>query len=106
MTTTTAAVDIQKEVRGYVLIFVSLLALTGLGVIVHILNPSFLVRIVLILGIATIQATLSACYFMHLISEKKLINWILLITFLNFVGMVIILLGAMSNPIHGTTHVT
>jgi cytochrome c oxidase subunit 4 len=42
------------------------------------------------LFIATIKGSLVACYFMHLISEKKLIYAVLVITVIKFVALMIL----------------
>ena len=41
--------------------------------------------IVIGLFIASVKATLVACFFMHLIAEKKLVYWILLLTVAFFI---------------------
>ena len=42
------------------------------------------------LVVATIKASLVACFFMHLISEKKLIFWVLALTVVFFVFLMLI----------------
>ena len=39
------------------------------------------------LVVATIKGSLVACYFMHLISEKKLIYWVLAVTVAFFIAL-------------------
>ena len=65
--------DIQKHVRKYVLVFVALLALTVVTVTVSYLNLGLAGTITVALIIATIKGSLVASYFMHLISERKMI---------------------------------
>jgi cytochrome c oxidase subunit IV len=74
------AVDIDKHVKVYIVVFVALMALTLITVAVSYLHLPTKTAIALALFIATIKGSLVACYFMHLISEKKLIYVVLLIT--------------------------
>ena len=77
-------VDIDKHVRTYIIVFVTLLFLTVVTVAVSYLHLSTVPAIALALVIATVKASLVACYFMHLISEKKLIYWVLILTVVFF----------------------
>src|SRR3990170_1661792 len=79
------AADIDKHVRVYIIVFVALMALTLVTVAVSYLDLSTPMAIALALFIATIKGSLVACYFMHLISEKKLIYAVLVITVIKFV---------------------
>ena len=74
------AIDIDKHVRVYLLVFVALAILTVVTVGVYYLELSTAGAIAVALLIATVKGSLVACYFMHLISEKKLILWVLLLT--------------------------
>jgi caa(3)-type oxidase subunit IV len=40
--------------------------------------------------IATVKGSLVACYFMHLISEKKLILWVMLLTVVFFIVLLLV----------------
>ena len=75
-----SAADIQKHVRAYILVFVSLMVLTVVTVAIKYYHLPTHAAIGVALLIATIKGSLVACYFMHLISEKKLILWVLLLT--------------------------
>jgi len=72
--------DIQKHVRKYVVVFVALLALTLVTVAVSYLDLSKTGAIVVALIIATVKGSLVATYFMHLISEKRMIYMSLILT--------------------------
>jgi cytochrome c oxidase subunit 4 len=74
------AADIDRHVRTYILVFASLLVLTGVTVGIYYLHLSPGPAIALALLVATVKGSLVACFFMHLISEKKLIFWVLLLT--------------------------
>jgi cytochrome c oxidase subunit IV len=81
------AVDIDKHVRVYITVFVALMALTLITVAVSYLDLSTPMAIAVAVFIATIKGSLVACYFMHLISEKKLIYAVLVITVVKFVAL-------------------
>src|SRR5215217_325648 len=79
------AAEIDRHVKVYVVVFVALMALTLITVAVSYLHLPTVPAIALALVIATVKGALVACYFMHLISEKKLIYVVLAITVLNFI---------------------
>ena len=81
------AADIDKQVRVYIIVFVALMALTIITVAVSYLDLPFHVAVALALFVATIKGSLVACYFMHLISEKKLIYAVLVITVVKFIAL-------------------
>ena len=73
-------VDIRKHVRVYILVLVALAVLTLVTVAVSYIHLSLLPAVAVALTIATIKGSLVACYFMHLIDEKKLIYAVLVLT--------------------------
>jgi len=81
------AADIDKHVRVYIIVFVALMALTLITVAVSYLHLPPKAAIAVALFVATIKGSLVACYFMHLISEKKLIYAVLLITAIKFIAL-------------------
>jgi cytochrome c oxidase subunit 4 len=78
------SIDIDKHVKTYILVFVSLMVLTLVTVSVSYLHLPVHQAITVALVIATVKGSLVACYFMHLISEKKLILWFLVLTVVFF----------------------
>lgn len=74
------AIDLDKHVRTYLMVFTSLLVLTGVTVGASYFHLPLVPAIGLALLIATIKGSLVACYFMHLISERKLIYAVLILT--------------------------
>jgi len=78
-------IDVGKHVRTYMIVFAALLVLTVVTVAVSYLHLSVVTAIVLALIIASVKGSLVACYFMHLISERKLIYAVLLLTVVFFV---------------------
>lgn len=88
------AVDIQKHVRVYLIVFASLAVLTIVTVAVSYLHLEVHEAIIIALIIATIKGGLVASYFMHLISEKKLIYGILILTVIFFLALMLLFVGA------------
>lgn len=83
----TSHADIQKHVRTYVMVFLALGVLTGITVAVSYLHLTIVPAVLLALFIASIKGTLVAAYFMHLIGERKLIYWVLVICAVFFVTL-------------------
>ena len=79
--------EIDKHVRVYITVFVALMALTLITVAVSYLHLSTPKAIAVALFVATIKGSLVACYFMHLISERKLIYLVLGITVIKFIAL-------------------
>jgi cytochrome c oxidase subunit IV len=81
------AIDIDKHVRVYITVFVALMVLTIITVAVSRLHLSVPIAVTVALLVATVKGSLVACYFMHLISEKKLIYAVLVLTGAFFVAL-------------------
>lgn len=79
--------EIRKHVRAYILVFAALWTLTVITVAISYLHLQTHLAVALAVFVATIKGSLVACYFMHLLSEKKLIYLILAFTLLFFVGL-------------------
>jgi cytochrome c oxidase subunit 4 len=78
------AADIDRHVRIYVTVFVALMVLTIVTVAVSRFHLPVPMAVTVALIVATVKGSLVACYFMHLISEKKLIYAILVLTVVFF----------------------
>jgi cytochrome c oxidase subunit IV len=72
--------EIKKETRVYLIVFAALAALTVITVAVSYLHLTGFAAVALALFIAGIKGFLVAGYFMHLLSEKRLIYSILVLT--------------------------
>ena len=94
--------DIQREVRKYYAVFAALLVLSCVTVAVNRLHLSPSRAIGLALVIATVKASLVACVFMHLISEKRFIFMVLALTLVCFVTIMLLPTTTRSDPLHGT----
>ena len=79
-TTTDHAADIDRHVKVYITVFVALMVLTIITVAISRIHLPIPIAVTVALLVATIKGTLVACYFMHQISEKKLIYAVLLVT--------------------------
>jgi len=73
-------VDIDRHVKVYITVFVALMVLTIVTVAISRLHLSVPIAVTVALLVAIIKGSLVACYFMHLISEKKLIYAVLALT--------------------------
>ena len=92
MATTTSdhAADIDKHIRVYITVFASLMILTLVTVGISRFHFPVPIAVTVALLVATVKGSLVACYFMHLISEKKLIIAILALTVVFFVALMIL----------------
>ena len=91
------AVDIDRQVRIYITVFVALMALTLITVAVSYLHLATPMAIAVALFVATVKGSLVACYFMHLISEKRLIYAVLAITASTVVALLVLPIFTHSN---------
>ena len=76
-----SAEDIKQHIAVYLKVFLGLAILTIVTVSASYLHlDSVAMTVTIALFIASIKGTLVACFFMHLIDEKKFIYWLLLLT--------------------------
>ena len=74
------AVDIDKHVRVYITVFIVLMVLTIVTVAISRFHLPVPIAVTVALLVATIKGSLVAAYFMHLVSEKKVIYAVLALT--------------------------
>ena len=84
------AADIDKHVRVYITVFVALMVLTIVTVTVSRFHLPVPIAVTVALTVAIIKGSLVACYFMHLISEKKLIYAVLALTAAFFLVLMVV----------------
>ncbi len=89
--------DIRKHVRVYVMVFAALAVLTVVTVLVSWLDMTIVPALVVALVIALVKGSLVAAYFMHLVSEKQVIMWVLLVTAAFLVCMFILFVAALAD---------
>jgi cytochrome c oxidase subunit 4 len=82
-----SAADIDKHVRVYITVFVAPMILTIITVAISRVHLPVRIAVTIALLVATIKGSLVACYFMHLISEKKLILAVLTLTAAFFIAL-------------------
>lgn len=81
------AVDIDKHVRVYITVFVALMILTIVTVAISRFHLPVPIAVTVALIVAIVKGSLVAGYFMHLVSEKKLIYAVLALTAFFFVAL-------------------
>lgn len=82
--------EIKKHVKVYIAVFVALAFLTVVTVTLSYLKLSLAHAIVTALAIATVKGSLVAAFFMHLISERKIIFAVLILTFIFFLALLVL----------------
>ena len=87
--------DVSKEIKTYIAVFVSLAVLTVVTVWVASLKFTVAMGILVALIIAVFKGSLVASFFMHLVSEKKGIVWMLIVTAVFFLALIFLPLGAL-----------
>lgn len=96
MSDTHDAHDFQKHVKRYLFVFYALIVGTVLTVAVSWLHiPSVALTISIALFIACVKGFLVAGYFMHLMSEKKMIYGILIATVFFFAALMYLTVWSM-----------
>ncbi|MEK6570509.1 MAG: cytochrome C oxidase subunit IV family protein [Bacteroidota bacterium] len=76
----TSVGEIKKHVKIYVMVFIALLALTLITVTISSLRLGIAAAVIVALIIAVMKGSLVASYFMHLITEKKVVYLALILT--------------------------
>ena len=91
--------EIRRHTRIYISVFVALAFLTLVTVTVSTLHLSLLPAVLVALSIALVKGSLVACFFMHLISEKKVIYAALILTAVFFAALMWLPIFAHSDPV-------
>lgn len=91
---------IKQETRTYLMVFAALAVLTVVTVAVSYLDINQTQAVVVALAVATLKGGLVAAFFMHLISEEKLIYGILGLTMVFFVVMFVLTAGGYETGEH------
>ncbi|MEQ1910452.1 MAG: cytochrome C oxidase subunit IV family protein [Vicinamibacterales bacterium] len=79
------AADIDRQVKIYIMVFVALMVLTVVTVTISRFHLSVPAAVTVALLVAIVKGSLVACYFMHMIAEKKLIYAVMALTVVFFV---------------------
>ena len=91
--------DIDRHGRTYIVVFISLMALTFVTVAISRLHLPTPAAVGLALVVASIKGGLVAAYFMHLISERKVIYWVLGFTVACFIAVLLLPVWTHLDPI-------
>jgi cytochrome c oxidase subunit IV len=95
--------DIRSHVKTYFMIFGALMVLTIITVAVSYLELATPLAVTVALIVATIKGSLVAMYFMHLLHERKVIYWALMLTVVFFIFLMFVPLLTNTDKIPGTT---
>lgn len=93
--------SIEHHIQTYIRVFIALGVLTILTVAVSYLDVSFIEAFFIAITIATIKGSLVLGFFMHLISERKAVIWILVVTFVAFLILMFIPLISLTDSTGG-----
>ena len=93
--------DVGRQVRGYLMVFGTLLVLTLITVGVSYLDLPEVETVVVALVIATTKAALVAMFFMHLKGERPMVTWPLALTAFLFVALLGSLLVSEADHLFG-----
>lgn len=81
--------EIDRHVKAAIFVFAALLVLTGFTVGAYYIELPTPAAIGLALVIASAKGFLVTAWFMHLLSEKKLIYWTLILTAVLFIPLLL-----------------
>ena len=95
--------DIRNHVKTYYMVFGGLMILTIITVAVSYLELAMPMAVTVALIVAVIKGSLVAMFFMHLLHERKVIYWALLLTVIFFIFLMFVPLLTNSDKIPGTT---
>lgn len=93
-TTHMSVEEVKKHIRVYLTVFGALAVLTVVTVVVGYLHLPIWPALIAGLLIAMVKGGLVAGYFMHLVSEKKVIYWVLAVTVVFLICMFILFISA------------
>lgn len=79
---------VHDQVKIYIKVFVALAVGTAITVWASNFHLGIIVGVIVALIIATVKGSLVAGFFMHLVAERKLIYWVLVLTGVFVVAMV------------------
>jgi cytochrome c oxidase subunit IV len=91
--------DVKKHVHVYALVFASLVALTALTVTISRFHLNVVPAVVAALTIASIKGSIVAKYFMHVVSEKKIIYGVLIVSSIFFLSLMFLPVLAFSDAV-------
>ena len=84
------AAEVKQHVRVYVLVFAALAVLTVVTVAISYIHLPTAPAIAVAMAVALLKVGLVACFFMQLISERRIIHWRLRLCFAFFVFLMLL----------------
>ncbi len=87
------AARVKAHLRVYVMVFVALAVLTVVTVAISYLELPTVLAISVAMVVASVKAGMVAGYFMHLLSEEKVILWLLLLCVAFLVVLMVLPVG-------------
>jgi len=87
------AARVREHLKVYVMVFVALAVLTVVTVAISYIHLPTGTAIAVAMVVATVKASLVAGYFMHLLSEERVILWLLLLCAAFLIFLFILPLG-------------
>lgn len=94
--------EVKKHVRIYMMVFASLAFLTIVTVAVGYLHLPITPALIIALAIAAIKGSLVASFFMHLISEKKVIYSFLILTVVFLLALFVLTISSFHDQSGGS----
>ena len=91
--------SIEHHIQTYIRVFIALGVLTVITVAVSYLNVSVIEAFFIAMTVATIKGSLVLGYFMHLITERQMIIWILVATVTTFIILMFIPLISLTDQV-------
>ncbi len=91
--TESEAAHVREHVRVYLVVFIALAVLTVVTVAISYLHLPTVLAISVAMVVASVKAGLVAGYFMHLVSEEKVILWLLLLCVAFLVALMVLPVG-------------
>ncbi len=87
---------VRQHVRVYVMVFVALAVLTVVTVAISYLHLPTVLAISVAMAVASVKAGLVGGYFMHLVTEQRVIIWLLVLCAAFFVFLMFLPVGTES----------
>ena len=97
---------LDEHVRVCIGVFVALIGLTFITVVVSYLKLPTPATITVALCIALVKGSMGVSFFMHLISEKKLVYYALIVTAVFFLFLMILPILTEEDPVTHTIRLT
>ena len=94
--------DLKKDVKKYTNIGITLLVLTVVTVLVSYFHLPLFWAVLVALIIAAFKSSLVASFFMHLVGERPMIGYIVILAGTLFASMIFLLIVSDKDKIRGT----